>query len=264
MMKLYNEILANLPDGKIITAKIGLRWTIVVAETEHGPSCGLASTLDSKHDHKAKPTIPLAGNLASLSGLEMARWIKSETPTQRSLGCAAINALLPKHPAQWVTENAVHLILRRGKGKKVVLIGRFPFVPYLREELEDFHVIDQHPLEEDLPPEATPKIIPSAQVVAITGMTFLNHTLSDILALCSPNAFVIILGPTTPLSQTLYSHGVDVLAGAVVDDIPAVIRTAGEGGNFSQVHRAGVRLILQTPTTKRWESPASGKQFPLK
>ncbi len=246
-MKLYNDILASLPDGKILEARIGLRWTVVVVETQHGTSCGLVSTLDAGHAHTGKPLIPLAGNLESLSGLEMAHWINSEVPVQRSLGCAAINALLPKHPAQWATENAEHAILRHGKGKKVVLIGHFPFVPRLREELEDFHVLDRNPRGDDLPPEAAPQIIPQAGVVALTGMTFINHSLRDILSLCHKNAFVIILGPTTPLTPVLHAYGVDMLAGLVVEDIPAVVRAVGQGASFRQVRRAGVRLVIQTP-----------------
>ena len=250
-MKLYNDILSSLPDGKILKVRIGLRWTLVAAETKHGISCGLSASLDPGHSETdKKPHVPLAGKLESLSGLELAQWIKSEIPIQRSLGCAAINALLPQHPARWKTENAVHTILRRGRGKKVVMVGRFPFAPSLHEQLDDFHVLDQHPQEDDLPPEAAPKIIPQADVVAITGMTFLNHTLADILSLCRKNAFVIILGPTTPLSQVLHNYGVDVLAGAVVEDVSAVSHTVMQGANFSQVRRAGVRLVLQTPGGK--------------
>jgi len=34
-------------------------------------------------------------------------------------------------------------------------------------------------------------------------------------------------------------------AGAIVEDIPAVLAAVGQGANFRQVHKAGVRLITQ-------------------
>ena len=39
-------------------------------------------------------------------------------------------------------------------------------------------------------------------------------------------------------------------AGAVVEDVSAVSHTVMQGANFSQVRRAGVRLVLQTPGGK--------------
>jgi hypothetical protein len=74
-------------------------------------------------------------------------------------------------------------------------------------------------------------------------MTLINHTLEGLLALCPPEAFVIVLGPSTPLTPLLFDHGVDILSGAVVTAIEPVLRIVSQGGNFRQVHRAGIRLV---------------------
>lgn len=245
-MNLTDDILNTMMDRKVKKVRIGLRWTAVVVEKGSGEQCGLATSLPTEHTHDGSSAIPEAGELETYSGLEMARWIKSEIPIRRSLGCAAINALIDHQPQRWVEENASEAIIRRGKGKRVALIGHFPFVSRVQEEVEDFYILDLDPKGVDLPAKAAPDILPEADVVAITGMTFINGTLNELLELCKSDAYVIILGPTTPLSPVLHDYGVDLLAGSVVEDIPAVFKVLSQGGNFSQIHHAGVRLVLQS------------------
>ena len=242
---MYSSIINTLPDTSVLEVRIGLHWTAVVVEKANGLQCGLASTLEVEHNHSGEPTIPDPGHLASLSGLELAGWISSDIPLRRSVGCAAINALLPQDPSRWVDQNAEGAILEHGHGKKAVLIGHFPFADHLRTELDDFTVLDLNPTGKDLPASAAPDILPEADLVAITGMTFINHTLPGLLNLCKPNAYILILGPSTPLSPVLADFGVNLLAGSVVEDIPSVLSAVGQGANFRQVHKAGVRLITQ-------------------
>lgn len=242
---MYSRILESLPPGEVCQVRIGLHWTAVVVEKPGGSQCGLASTLSGVHHHTGEPTIPNPGRLESCSSRELAGWIESDIPLRRSIGCAAINALLPRQPESWITENADEAILKNGQGKKTVLIGHFPFAPSLQEQLEDFKVLELDPIGGDLPASAAPDLLPDADLVAITGMTFINHTLPDLLSLCKPEAYIILLGPSTPLTPLLADFGVDLLAGSSVEDIPGVLAAIGQGANFRQVHRAGVRLITQ-------------------
>lgn len=242
---MYTRILNSLPDKKIVKVRIGLRWTAVVVDRDGRQQCGLASTLAEDHHHTGEPTIPDPGQLESLSALDLASWIESEIPLRRSLGCAAINALLNQDPSLWVDQNAEGAILEHGRGKKAVLIGHFPFAYHLKEELGELNVFDLNPSGEDLPASAAPDYLPEADLVAITGMTFINHTLPDLLSCCKPDAFVLVLGPSTPLTPILYEFGVNLLAGSVVENIPAVLAALGQGANFRQIHHAGVRLITQ-------------------
>lgn len=242
---MYSRILKSLPDHPLLEVRIGLHWTAAVVEKEDGPQCGLASTLGEGHHHSGEPTIPEPGTLESYSPSELASWIESEIPLRRSIGCAVINALLPRQPESWVDQNAEEAILERGRGKKNVLIGHFPFADTLKEELEDFNILELDPAEGDFPASAAPDLLPKADLVAITGMTFINHTLPDLLDLCKPDAYVLVLGPSTPLTPLLADYGVDLLAGSSVENIPAVLAAVGQGANFRQTHRAGVRLITQ-------------------
>jgi hypothetical protein len=242
-MQLLTEILNTLPDGEVREVRIGLHWTVVVVEAGGVLRCGLSATLFTPHGHDQGPDIPLAGRLEGCSGLELAGLALSQHPTQASVGMAAINALLPRQAHLWSEDNAEEVIARHGKGKRVVLVGRFPFVPRLRQRVGDLVVLEQDPGPDDLPAEMAPQALPAAEVAAITGMTLINHTLEGLLALCPPEAFVIVLGPSTPLSPLLFDYGVNIISGSVVTAIEPVLRIVSQGGNFRQVHRAGIRLV---------------------
>jgi len=240
---LIPDLLRTLPEGEIVDVCIGLRWTAVVLETGDGRRCGLASTLAGTHEHTGEPDIPAAGHLAGSPASELAAYLLAGHPTRRSVGMATVNALLPRTPQAWVDQNAEETILRLGMGKRVVLIGHFPFVPRLRAQLAHLDVLDQNPKAGDLPPEAAPDVLPRADVIAITSMTIYNNTLEPLLDLCPPQAQVMLLGPSTPLSPVLFRYGVSILAGSIVENIEAVVRAVEQGGNFRQVHHAGVRLV---------------------
>ncbi|MFL7814207.1 MAG: DUF364 domain-containing protein [Anaerolineales bacterium] len=246
---MYSRILASLPDFPVRQVRIGLHWTAVVVEKDSGLQCGLASTLSAEHHHTGEPIIPDPGKLESYPALQLASWIESEIPLRRSLGCAAINALLPRQPQSWIDQNAEQAILTRSKGGKVVVIGHFPFSKTLQESIADFHVLELNPIADDRPASLAPDLLPKADLVAITGMAFINHTLPELLFLCKPGAYVLLLGPSTPLTPILADFGVDLLAGSSVEDIPAVLAAVSQGANFRQVHHAGVRLITQ-PTSR--------------
>ena len=242
-MALLDDIITQMQDGTIESVTIGTHWTGVVARVEGELRCGLSSTVSEEHHVHGVADVPEAGRLHNLAPRELAAYSTSGNPTMSSVGVAAINALLPRNPESWVDRNAEEVILEHGRGKKVALIGHFPFVPRCREEIADFNVIEREPREGDLPAEAAERVLPESDVVAITGMTLVNHTLENLLKLCRPETLVLVLGPSTPLSPVMYDYGVNMLSGSIVTDLDAVLNTLSQGGNFMQVHRAGVRLV---------------------
>jgi uncharacterized protein (DUF4213/DUF364 family) len=242
-MQILDEILASLPEGKVLDVWIGLHWTAVIVDVDGKPRCGLSATLREEHGHTREPDVPDAGELTRFSGRELAAPIQSKKATLASVGGAAINALLPQYPQAWIDCNASDLIVQSGKNKRVALVGHFSFVTELLSQVAHLDVLEQNPQPGDLPAHAADEILPNADVVAITGMTLTNHTLDHLLGLCSPKAEVMILGPSTPLSPVLFEHGVHLLSGAVVENIQPVIKAVTQGANFHQVRQSGARLV---------------------
>jgi uncharacterized protein (DUF4213/DUF364 family) len=144
-----------------------------------------------------------------------------------------------------VEKNAFEILLEKGEGKNVAVVGHFPWIPKLREKIKNFWVLEQRLREGDLPAEEAERILPQCDVVGITGTSFINHTLEGLLSLCR-KAYIVMIGPTTPLSPILFDHGIDAICGAKVIDADKVIRSISEGATFKEV--TGVKLLTLTKT----------------
>lgn len=245
-MSLVGDLIAQVPEGEIEQVQVGLHWTAVVSIQGEVRRCGLASTLSEPHK-RGEPAVPEAGDLTRYTGRELIKLaFMEDKPVLTSVGVAALNALLPDPLPEMVEEEQVESLLARyGANRTVALIGHFPFVPRLRDQVGELQVLELRPRQGDLPAAMASDVLPQADVVAITSMALINRTLEPLLELCAPEALVVMLGPSTPMSPVLFEYGIDILAGAQVIDIEGVLRSVCQGGNFRQIHRAGVKLVTQ-------------------
>ena len=154
---------------------------------------------------------------------------------------ATINSLLEIEEDSCIELNAAEVIKEKGKGKRVAIVGHFPFIPKVREIAKDVWVIEKNPKEGDLDESAADNLIPQADVVAITGTALTNHTLDHLLELCSPGAYVILLGDTAPLAPLLFDYNVDAISGTKVVNTELVLRCVSQGANFRQIR--GVKRL---------------------
>lgn len=241
-MNFLPEVISSLIDGEVEKITIGSHWTAVVVSQNGNRRCGLASNpiKDFRGDETFLKSLTKYQKRSALELCDMA--LKQNTPFT-SIGLAAINALLPHQPERWVDRNAGEVLAKKGAGKRVALVGHFPFVPELREQVGHLDVLELRPREGDIPAEEAPRVIPQADVVAITSMAFVNGTMEGLLDLCLPDAYLIILGPGTPLSPILFDHGINMLCGSIVDKIDLVIAKVEDGNSFRQFKSLGVRLV---------------------
>jgi len=96
-------------------------------------------------------------------------------------------------------------------------------------------VLEKNPQEGDFLEAEADRLIPQADVVAITGTALTNHTMDHLLDLCDPKAYVVVLGDTSPLSPVLFDYGVDAVSGTRVDDPGLAMRCVSQGANFRQI-----------------------------
>jgi uncharacterized protein (DUF4213/DUF364 family) len=235
-MNILDDLLYSLSvDAPVRSVSIGARWTVVCSR-----HCGMSATLMSDESQGHIP-IHDVDRLLRKSARELAEQALSTDLLEASVGVAAINSLLEVDESLAAEINASQVLTSLGRGKNVALVGRFHFVPQMRQSARQLWVIEQHPAGDEYPAESAVGLLPKADVIAITGSALVNHTLDDLLALRNPNAAVIVLGPSAPLSAILFDHGIDVIAGTRVVDEMAVLRTVERSASLRQVE--GVKLL---------------------
>jgi uncharacterized protein (DUF4213/DUF364 family) len=236
-MKIINDILATLDyETPVKDIRMGPFQTAVVTRR-----CGLASTPHDQGPHHKKSPVADAGQLLEKDAQEIAGMAHSRSPVEAAIGMATINSLVDIDEKRCVKLNAGDLIASKGEGKRVAIIGHFPFVKGLRQTTKELWVIEKNPQENDLPEKESAEYLPKADVVGITGTAFTNHTLEYLLGLCSPAAYVVILGGTAPLSPVVFDYGIDAVSGTKVIDSEAVLRYVSQGATFRQI--SGLELL---------------------
>jgi uncharacterized protein (DUF4213/DUF364 family) len=192
------------------------------------------------------PLVKEPGLLLDKTPGVLARMAYSESILEAAIGMATINSLLEVDLRSCTELNAADLILEKGQEKRVAIVGHFPFLPRVREKAKSLWVIEKNPREGDFHENEADRLIPQADVVAITGTSLTNHTLEHLLELCDPMAYVVMLGDTVPLNPILFEHRIDALAGTRVIDPELALRCVSQGANFRQI-KGTRRLTMIKP-----------------
>ena len=236
-MTLLEELTRELDfDCPIKDIRQGVFHTAVVTRR-----CGLAATLPKDALRQEPPLVAEPGFLLDKSAKELVALVHSESLLEAAMGLAAINSLLPVDETSMLERNAGDILLEKGAGKNVAVIGHFPFLPKVRDRAAKLWVLENNPQAGDFGPEQAAQYLPQADVVAITGTSITNHTFDALVGLCRPKAFVLMLGDSVPFTPLLFDHRVDALCGTVVTDVDSVLRCVSQGGNYRQIQ--GVKRL---------------------
>jgi len=243
-LKLLDELILSLKgnDFPVRSVHTCVFWTAVISK-----HCGLSSTFREEgpsHERGVRDV----GNLAKKNALELAEYAKSENLLEASIGMATINSLIDIEESKCIEKNAFEILLEKGEGKNVAVVGHFPWIPKLKGKVRNLWVIEQRLREGDLPAKEADRILPRCDVVGITGTSFINHTLEGLLNLCK-EAYVLLIGPTSPLSPLLFDYGINAICGSKIIDPDQLIRSISEGATFKEV--TGVRLLTLTKSLRQ-------------
>jgi len=237
-MKIIDDILSTLDfEAPVKDIRMGPFQTAVLTRC-----CGLASTPHDPGPHHDHSPVKDAGQLLDRDARALANMARSTSELEAAVGMATVNSLLEVDERRCTELNAADLLGKKGEGKRVAIVGHFPFVPHLRPIVKELRVIERNLREGDLPEAEAEKLIPQADVVGITGTAFTNHTIENLLELCNPNAYVVILGGTAPLSPVLFDYGINAISGTKVIDNEMVLRCVSQGATFRQIKE--IRLLI--------------------
>ena len=174
--------------------------------------------------------------LPSTSGTELVR---------TALGAAALNALLALTLAQDGTplgaENGLDVVAREAEGRSLAVVGRFPYLDEIRAKATRSWVLELEPEEDEVGPDGAAEALAQAEVVGITGSAIANGTLEGLLAACRRDAFVVLIGPSTPLSPVLFDYKVTALCGVLAEDPAQTLASIVNEGSTRRI--PGTRAV---------------------
>ena len=229
------ETLSNGLSGNAERVIVGLNWTLVVAPR----GAGLAQT--PTRGTAGCRSLPRPGTYTGQPLSALAALWNSDNIFEHTIAVAAVNAHWNRYDIEANATNGLDLIENRGE--RTVVIGRFPGVT---DRHPGVAVVEREPRPGEHPESSLPSLLPNAAFVGITSSTIVNGSLPGILALC-PDAFVVMIGPSTPLSPKLFELGIDVLSGFIARDIDKLAIAVSEGAAVAALRPNGRYATIRAP-----------------
>jgi uncharacterized protein len=160
-----------------------------------------------------------------------------------SLRMATLNALSSHHITNG--KHTVHKhtdpidLLDLGSRKKIVIVGAFQ--SYIRKVLATGNTLHVLELDRDaltseqqclyVPAADAHSVIPAADIVIMTGMTLVNHTLDGLLELLTDRQQVVVTGPSSSIvPDVLFAHKVDIIGATLITDPGKLLDLVSEAG----------------------------------
>jgi uncharacterized protein (DUF4213/DUF364 family) len=254
---------SDLDRVVIERAVVGLFFTGVKLDCGIAGACAtpLRSIPEAVCCPSSAMAMPFPGKLRGRLARDLLKEIEATSGIRRAVGIATMNALAAMCWERRVTPDVdLHVGVDAydaadiQPGEHVVVVGAFvPFLKALKRAGQKFTVLemDAATLKPDelahfRPAADASQVVPEADVVLITGTTLLNDTLEDLLALCRPNARVVMVGPTVGLYPDAFlRRGVDVLGGVRVTAPDAFLDVLAEGGSgYHFFGRSAEKVVL--------------------
>jgi uncharacterized protein (DUF4213/DUF364 family) len=251
MWELYDDMIEGIPQELTVDEIVcGTRFTYV----RSGTGAGVARSALDFESRMPIYTKPLLG--ASLK--DVAGCIRSWNLLEAAIGCAAINAYYnnPEIAQKNGVENSggkykedrIHdpFIMSQNevKGKNVCIIGHFPYIDKLLEPVCNLSILEWQPEEGDFPMMACEHLLPESEYVFISATAVVDKTLPRYLELAKSAKRIILVGPGTPLSPSLFSYGVQDLSGFLITDAQKAARIIA-GAEQRKLSCAGHKTSLK-------------------
>jgi len=248
MWELYNRMIKGIPSDVTVKAMgVGNESTYVIS-SENG--FGYAGYRDY---YQRAPQV--TKNRIGMPLREVAECIKSWNFIEASIGQAALCAWYCS--PEVAQENGIEIPEKKTvgerlkdpfiasqnivKGKKVVVVGHFPFLEGLIAPVCELSIIEWNPIEGDYPYSAIEYLLPEADYVYLTCAGFGDKTMEHMLDLSRNAEKRTIVGPGTPLAPSLFDFGADELSGFIVRDVDLAARITS-GTEFQRIFSAGLKV----------------------
>jgi len=255
---LKKELGRFISKVKVENVRIGLAYTAVVLSTQHA---GVAYT--PTNELPECPVLVDAGKIAGRSALNVMDKVESPNLVETAVGVATINALsqavFETKPQKYVFSDIGVLDLIRPKDK-VVTVGYFgPFIPKILGKTRDLYVLEKRKIKDKrvhiIPQHDASTVLPSSDILLISGSTLVNKTINQILKLRGNAREVVLLGPTASMvPQPLFRKGVTAVMGVKIIDAEKMLRVVSESGGTQQLLSTCAKKTAFVRNVIEWKS----------
>lgn len=212
--RIYDTLLEGIRETEKINCAIaGANWAAVGTEERFG--------IALLTEGASRPPL-LKGEREGMSLAKLAGAVCSWNLEEASYGLAAINAFYntQERLEQLQCEEPFDNFCTGGlalRGKRLGVVGHLRMPAYIEEEAGEVLYLERKPGPGDFPDSACDWILPTCDIVLITGSALINKTLPHLLELCR-DAYTILVGPSVPMCERLLDCGIDRLSGLVITE----------------------------------------------
>jgi uncharacterized protein (DUF4213/DUF364 family) len=244
--RLYDLFLAQAQNVGVEILSLGLGYTAV---TTSDGGIGLSYTYfsDKKSCLVLNSRVYYEGRAAD----QLLEKIRSDTPIERSMALALINALNYRASLELPEDADNNIMFERFKidrGRRVAMVGYFgPLVRNFEQKGVSLEILD---ISRGLGSKEAfyQKLKNWAQVLLLTSTSILNNSTEEILANVGEKVKTVMLGPSTPMAADAFSRlPVAMLAGTVPIDKENTLKAVRHGMGTPILHRYSRKAFLTLP-----------------
>jgi uncharacterized protein (DUF4213/DUF364 family) len=234
-MTVLETLLTDLPSGwRVTDVYVGTNWVLsLVVQPNGAQRAGVAST---PRQIASNARFQIGHHQLDEKADDFTRLLASSDALSAAVGLATLNAVNQPPESALTTFDAADWLAEQSADRTIALFGRFPFIEgEIRPFARQVWVFEQEPEAGEFNLSDITTILPQTDVVAITGSSIINHTIDLILPRIRLETLVVVLGPSTPLSEKLFSCGIQAMFGVRVVNLQQVIASVTAGDCFQKM-----------------------------
>ncbi len=164
---------------------------------------------------------PKGLEMLSMDAVEMANWaVTDKNVIKRALGIAALNAGAGAHLDKTGNKKEFDYMSEVKETDIVGMIGHLgPIIRSLYGKTKDFIIFDKGKEGNDIcADEMQKQKLPTCDIIFVSGTTFINNTIDEVLSRCIHAREIILIGSSTLLYPAAYKDSkITIIAGSLWD-----------------------------------------------
>ncbi|HEX2957147.1 MAG TPA: DUF364 domain-containing protein [Chitinispirillaceae bacterium] len=225
---IYQTILSSITDYSSIIEEVHLfeHWIVIKAAGRYEMSTRF-SPLDGYSEQSSDSWL---GNLPGQNAAQIAKeYLASDNVLHVAAGMASLKCVLP-HIDQVFENSAMDHFAELTKTHTSCVIGHFKDAAQWRSEGRPVSIIELKPRDQDIHWNNSHEALSKAEIIFMTGLTLVNGTFGEVIKRTPSARYRIIMGPTVPLTPSLFSLGLHWLGTSRIIDSEKALRYFGMGG----------------------------------